>query len=61
MGLNPLFKTQHNKGVGGCNEGKSNAAIRQLEADQWRWNSQHISSSSGLNEPEAWTMWEAQQ
>jgi hypothetical protein len=31
--LNPLLYTQHNEGVGGCNEGNPNATIRLLGAD----------------------------
>ncbi|CAJ2648237.1 unnamed protein product [Trifolium pratense] len=34
VGLNPPLHTQHNEGVGGCNEGNSNAAIRQMGADR---------------------------
>jgi len=30
VGLNPPLHTQHNEGVGGCNEGNPNATIRQL-------------------------------
>ncbi|MCH90287.1 ABC transporter A family member 7-like, partial [Trifolium medium] len=33
MGLNPPLHTQHVKGVGDCNEGSPNAAIRLLAAD----------------------------
>jgi len=29
--LNPPPQRQHNEGVGGCNEGNSNAVIRRLE------------------------------
>ena len=34
VGLNPPLNTQHNEGVGGCNEGNPNAAIKQLGADR---------------------------
>jgi len=30
MGLNPPRQSQHNEGVGGCNEGNPDAAIRRL-------------------------------
>jgi len=34
VGLNPPLQTQQNEGVGGCNEGNPNAAIRRLGADR---------------------------
>ena len=33
VGLNTSLHTQHNEGVGGCNEGNPNVAIRQLGED----------------------------
>ncbi|PNX91804.1 putative copia-type protein [Trifolium pratense] len=30
VGLNPPLHTQHNEGVGGCNEGNPNATIRRM-------------------------------
>jgi len=33
MGLNPPRQSQHNEGVGGCNEGNPYAAIRRLGAN----------------------------
>jgi hypothetical protein len=34
VGLNQPLHAQHNEGVGGCNEGNPNAAIRRLGTDR---------------------------
>jgi len=56
VGLNPLLHTQCNEGVGGCNEGNLNAAIRQLGTVGNGGGISNTLLMQGPNEPKAWMM-----